>query len=117
MKRRNLPIDGKTIAERAAAIRATWTPEEREKRRVCKHVFCPLTVMRVSTADLNSTAFRELVDELNSWEYLEDYEVWQHERKLRERHQHKEYLSEDEAPVDGDALIEYVEAIVVDFGE
>lgn len=111
MRKRRLPLTPAIVAERAAAIRATWTPEERERRRVFKGIVPPVIVQTVSTKDLNGDTSQELMDEMVGWEYLEDYELQRHNEEFRKRHHSKEDM------LNGDELVEYVEAIVVEFGE
>lgn len=41
------------IAERAAAVRATWTPDIEEKRRVTKTVFRPYEFPVISVRDID----------------------------------------------------------------
>ncbi len=114
-KRRNIPITPEVVAQRAAAIRATWTPEVREQRRVRKPLLQPVFVMRVKASDICSEASQELLDEMVGWEYLEDSEIQQHNKQLEERHRRHDPPKEE--CLNGDEMVEYVEAIIVHFGE
>lgn len=115
MKRRNLPITPEVVAQRAAAIRATWTPEERERRRVRKPLLQPVSVMRVKISDICSDASQEFLDEMVGWEYLENSEIQQHNQRIEDRH-HKLHPLKEEC-LNGDEIAEYVEAVIVNFGE
>lgn len=111
MRKRRLPLTPAIVAERAAAIRATWTPEVREQRRVFKNIVPPVIVQTVSTKDLNGDTSQELMDEMVGWEYLEDQEIREHNERFKKHHPAKKEM------VNGDELVEYVEAVVVNFGD
>ena len=106
--KRHATITPELVAERTAAIRASWTSEERERRRVFKGRPTQFSVRTVSTSDLCEDA-HDVYEEMFGWEYLEDAEVREHNKRYEERHKRvEEQVDEPEES--------YVEAVVVEFG-
>lgn len=106
--KRHATITPELVAERTAAIRASWSPEVRESRRVFKGRPTQFSVRTVCTSDLCEDA-HDVYEEMFGWEFLEDEEVKDHNKRYEERHKHiEEQLDEQEES--------YVEAVVVEFG-
>jgi len=100
------------IQERSAAIRATWTPEERMSR-LGRVKGSRLGIKVVSTENLSGSITEELKGDLGSWQYLDDAELRRQSRRKPAVSSEKPQVDE---PLEDDPVEEY-EVVVVPFGE